>query len=94
VSVRVSKIIGAPEDRLSVWRSGRFPDYTAVLCVGYPKLSINEQRAAGDELTQIVPSNHQRCSKLKHGGSKSEPVQSQSEVGRSLWFRPLGIDFG
>ena len=31
VSVRISKVIDATEDRLSVWGSRRYPDYTVVL---------------------------------------------------------------
>ena len=54
--------------------------------VGYSKLSINEQNAAVDELTQMVSCNHRSVFKTEARGSKNEPDQPQSELRRSLCF--------
>src|SRR5207248_8190576 len=54
VSVRVSKVIDATEDRLSVWRSRRCPDHTLVLCVGQDHALVHAQKVS--ELVGPPPS--------------------------------------
>src|SRR5258705_13626172 len=72
--------------------------------VGYSKLSINEQRAAVDELTQVVRSSDQyqkaeaadRLIKIPTGDgmalvfytSPEAPVQCAVEIGRALKEHP------
>src|SRR5437870_423920 len=61
--------------------------------VGYSKRSINEQRAALTSRAKSFRAITKVGSKLKHGGSKSKPEQTQSALRRSL-CSPTVINFG